>query len=154
VTDTNHEALFTGGDVEAGNCKDRRGKFRRSWRGIKGTEMAGFGFSGSNSNVQSDESRDQWLTDINIDNYWAEMRLELIRYGFMNEHFLPIEDREHPTHNEQYGNGYSDGEWNKEMLERVVLGDETPNVIKAGNDGKTKMVHDHDIILVYNYDHP
>ena len=59
---------------------------------------------------------------------------------------LPIEDREHPAHNEQYGNGYSDGEWNKEMLERVVLGDETPNVIKAGNDGKTKMVHDHDII--------
>jgi hypothetical protein len=58
VTDTNHEALFTGGDVEAGNCKDRRGKFRRSWRGIKGKEMAGFGFSGSNSNVQSDESRD------------------------------------------------------------------------------------------------
>ena len=91
---------------------------------------------------RSDDTRDQWLTGENIDAYWTENRVELIRYGFMNEHFRLIEDRDHPAHNPEYGNGYSDGEWNVEMMERVVLDDETPNVIKAGNDGKTKLVHD------------
>jgi hypothetical protein len=57
VTGTEHEARFTGGDVEKGEFKQasseaRRGKYRQTWRGIKAKEMAGFGYSGSNSGVR------------------------------------------------------------------------------------------------------